>query len=72
MDNLFEFIRNGLHFNKFEVGELVFVEYSCPLEAEKRRCLVAIRLPDSCFEWQENLADNKRPLDRFCRRHAVY
>ena len=34
MDNLYELIRNGLHFNKFEVGELIFVEYTCPLEVD--------------------------------------
>ena len=32
MQNLYDRIRSDLHFNKFEVGELVFVEYSCPLE----------------------------------------
>jgi AraC family transcriptional regulator, exoenzyme S synthesis regulatory protein ExsA len=32
MQNLYERIRSDLHFNKFEVRELLFVEYSCPLE----------------------------------------
>jgi AraC family transcriptional regulator, exoenzyme S synthesis regulatory protein ExsA len=32
MQNLYDRIRSDLHFNKFEVGELLFVEYSCPLE----------------------------------------
>ncbi|HEY6363351.1 MAG TPA: hypothetical protein VI585_01040 [Candidatus Binatia bacterium] len=27
-------IRANLHFNKFEVGELLFVEYKCPIEQE--------------------------------------
>lgn len=31
MDNLYETIRGGLLFNKFEVRELTFVQYSCPL-----------------------------------------
>lgn len=32
MQNLYDRIRSDLQFNKFEVGDLVFVEYSCPLE----------------------------------------
>lgn len=32
MLNVYEAIRAGLHYNKFEVGELLFVEYSCPIE----------------------------------------
>lgn len=35
MRNFFEFIKGGLHFNKFEVGDLIVVEYSCPLEDEQ-------------------------------------
>jgi hypothetical protein len=34
MENLYEKIRSNLYFNKFEVRELLFVEYSCPLEDE--------------------------------------
>jgi AraC-like DNA-binding protein len=34
MENLYEILRSGLHYNKFEVRELLFVEYSCPLEDE--------------------------------------
>lgn len=34
MENLYEKIRSGLSFNKFEVRELLFVEYTCPLEDE--------------------------------------
>ena len=34
MINAYDTIREGLHFNKFEVGELLFVEYKCPLEQE--------------------------------------
>lgn len=34
MQNIYETIRSGLQFNKFEVDELLFVEYSCPLEDE--------------------------------------
>lgn len=34
MENLYETIRSGLSFNKFEVRELLFVEYTCPLEEE--------------------------------------
>ena len=32
--NLYEEIRGNLHFNKFTVGELLFVEYTCPVEQE--------------------------------------
>ena len=34
MMNMYEAIRDNLHFNKFVVGELLFVEYKCPLEEE--------------------------------------
>lgn len=34
MQNIYETIRSSLQFNKFEAGELLFVEYSCPLEDE--------------------------------------
>lgn len=34
MENIYEIIRSGLSFNKFEVRELLFVEYACPLEEE--------------------------------------
>ena len=34
MQNLYETIRSGLYYNKFEVGELLFVEYTCPIEDE--------------------------------------
>ena len=33
--NMYEEIRANLHFNKFTVGELLFVEYKCPIEQEK-------------------------------------
>ncbi len=32
--NMYEDIRSNLHFNKFAVGELLFVEYTCPIEQE--------------------------------------
>lgn len=32
MQNLYETLRSSLHFNKFEIRELLFVEYTCPLE----------------------------------------
>jgi len=32
--NMYDSIRENLHFNKFTVGELLFVEYKCPLEQE--------------------------------------
>lgn len=35
MQNLFELIKEGLHYNKFEVGDNIAVEYSCPLEEEQ-------------------------------------
>ena len=31
MDNIYQLIREGLAFNKFEVGDLLFVEYTCPI-----------------------------------------
>jgi AraC-like DNA-binding protein len=34
MENLYEKLRADLYFNKFEVRELLFIEYSCPLEDE--------------------------------------
>jgi len=34
MMNMYESIRDNLHFNKFTVGELLFVEYKCPIEQE--------------------------------------
>lgn len=34
MQNIYETIRSSLYFNKFEFGELLFVEYKCPLENE--------------------------------------
>lgn len=34
MINTYETIRANLHFNKFTVGELLFVEYKCPIEQE--------------------------------------
>ncbi len=34
MENLYETIRSNLYYNKFEVGKLLFVEYTCPIENE--------------------------------------
>jgi AraC-like DNA-binding protein len=34
MFNMYDAIRANLHFNKFAVGELLFVEYKCPIEEE--------------------------------------
>jgi hypothetical protein len=34
MMNMYDTIRANLHFNKFVVGELLFVEYQCPIEQE--------------------------------------
>jgi len=34
MQNLYENLREGLQFNKFVVGELLFVEYTCPIKDE--------------------------------------
>ena len=34
MINMYDAIRANLHFNKFAVGELLFVEYKCPIEEE--------------------------------------
>jgi AraC-like DNA-binding protein len=34
MLNMYEEIRASLHFNKFEIGEMLFVEYKCPFEDE--------------------------------------
>lgn len=35
MLNVYETIQTGLHYNKFEVGDLLFVEYKCPIEDEE-------------------------------------
>ena len=32
MLNVYDTIRSGLHYNKFKVGELLFVEYTCLIE----------------------------------------
>ncbi|MGH7785112.1 MAG: helix-turn-helix domain-containing protein [Candidatus Binatia bacterium] len=34
MMNMYDEIRANLHFNKFTVGELLFVEYKCPIERD--------------------------------------
>jgi len=34
MLNLYENIRSNLHFNKFEIGDLLFAQYTCPIEEE--------------------------------------
>ena len=34
MTNMYDAIRDNLHFNKFAVGELLFVEYKCPIERD--------------------------------------
>ena len=34
MQNIFEIVRDGLYFNKFELENLICVEYTCPLEEE--------------------------------------
>jgi AraC-like DNA-binding protein len=34
MINTYDTIRESLHFNKFVVGELLFVEYKCPIEQD--------------------------------------
>jgi len=34
MMNIYETVRSGLFFNKFEVEDIIFVEYSCPIEDE--------------------------------------
>ncbi len=34
MIDMYEIIRDNLHFNKFVVGELLFVEYKCPIEQD--------------------------------------
>lgn len=34
MMNMYQDIRDNLHFNKFSVGELLFVEYKCPIEQD--------------------------------------
>jgi len=34
MMNIYETVRSGLFFNKFEVDDIIFVEYACPIEDE--------------------------------------
>jgi AraC-like DNA-binding protein len=31
IDNLYETLRSALHYNRFEIGKLLFVEYTCPI-----------------------------------------
>jgi hypothetical protein len=38
MINMYEEIRGSLHFNEFDVGEMLLVEYSCPIEDESAGC----------------------------------
>jgi AraC-like DNA-binding protein len=35
MITVYELIRSGLHYNKFEIGPLIFVEYTCPIEEQQ-------------------------------------
>jgi len=35
MINLYEDIRSNLHYNKFVIGDILFAEYSCPLEQNR-------------------------------------
>ena len=32
--DFYKIVKEALHFNRFEIGETVCLEYSCPLEAE--------------------------------------
>lgn len=34
MLNIYELARSSLYFNKFEIGDLLFVEYTCPIKEE--------------------------------------
>ena len=34
MDNIYNIVKAGMSFNKFEVGDLLFVEYTCPITEE--------------------------------------
>jgi hypothetical protein len=34
MMNMYDTTRANLHFNKFALGELLFIEYKCPIEQE--------------------------------------
>ncbi len=45
MMNIYETIRDDLHFNKFAVGELLFVEYKCPIEQD----VAGVWTPMNCF-----------------------
>jgi hypothetical protein len=36
--NRYDEIRANLHFNKFVVGELLFVECKCPIDLDAERC----------------------------------
>ena len=36
MINFFETVKEGLHFNKFELNDTICVEYTCPIENEQR------------------------------------
>lgn len=45
MINIYDTIRENLHFNKFVVDELLFVEYKCPIEQDA----AAVWTPMDCF-----------------------
>ena len=61
MMNTYDTIRAGLQFNKFAVGELLFVEYKCPIEQDVAG--VWTPMDYSCAERQKNVAHHGRDLD---------
>jgi hypothetical protein len=60
--NMYDEIRANLHFNKFTVGELLFVEYKCPIEQDAAGLwtLIDYFVHGSA---PKNLADHGRNLD---------
>lgn len=40
MLNLYDDIRTGKHYNKFDLGDLLFAEYTCPIEDKRFDILI--------------------------------
>src|SRR3712207_8641923 len=52
MLNTYDTIRESLHFNKFTVGELLFVEYKCPIDQDVAGVWAPMRSEEHTSELQ--------------------
>ena len=59
MQNLFEIVRDSLHFNKFELDNVLCVEYTCPLEDEWMGVASQTDYIVLCIEREENMEVNR-------------